>query len=146
MTLQSFLKNEQTLFDNQTLRCLFCIKLTIYKISSRISNAMFDILQEILQSYPFLKSGNFKTQGCQWYGAKRIKSGFADKENSGTRFIGHIYIASSSSHFFSKTDLKHYLLKKAFKSKKFCSVFFQKVLADLKTNFTKFELSTTSVC
>ena len=31
-------------------------------------------------------SQNFDTQGCQWYGVKRIKSIFADKGNCETRF------------------------------------------------------------
>ena len=47
---------------------------------------MFDILQEIVQCYPFLMSRNFKEQGDQWYGVQRIKSIWAEKENSGTRF------------------------------------------------------------
>ena len=42
------------MFDDQTSHCLFC--------------------NEILLSYPFLMSRNFETQGCQWYGVKRIKS------------------------------------------------------------------------
>ena len=48
--------------------------------------AVFDILQKILQSNPFLMLQNFETQGCQWHGIKRIKSILADKENSATKF------------------------------------------------------------
>ena len=73
-------------FNKQTSRFIFCQKLPICKISCRISNTMYDILQEILQSYPLLMSRKFETHGCQWYGVKRIKSSFADKGNSGTRF------------------------------------------------------------
>ena len=39
----------------------------------------------------FLMSGKFKTQGCLWYGVKGIKSIFADKEKSGTRFVAPVY-------------------------------------------------------
>ena len=36
------------------------------------------ILQEILQSHPFLTSQKFKTQVYQWKGVKRIKSYFRE--------------------------------------------------------------------
>ena len=52
------------------------------------SNIALLILQEILQSHCFLMSRNFKTQGCQWYGIKRIKSIFADKSSGRARFLG----------------------------------------------------------
>ena len=71
--------------------------------------AMFDILREILQSYPFLMSQNFKTQGCQWYEVLRLKPIFADKENSELG-LGCLCIISS---IFKKTDLKQHLLIKA---------------------------------
>ena len=45
---------------------------------------MFDILQEILLSHPFLISRYFETQGYQWHGAKQIKSILEDKRISGT--------------------------------------------------------------
>ena len=54
---------------------------------------------------------NFETQGCQWYGVKKIKFIFADKENSGTSFRAHLFITSSSSYFFNKTDFKRYRFK-----------------------------------
>ena len=53
------------MFDNLISIRLFYKKLPVYKISCRISNAMFDILQEILKSHSFLKSRKFKTQVCQ---------------------------------------------------------------------------------
>ena len=60
-----------------------------------VSNAMFDILQENLQSHPFLMSQNFKMQCCQsqWCGAKWIKSIFRDIRGmySGTRFETPLY-------------------------------------------------------
>ena len=57
-----------------------------YQISCELGNAMFDILQEILPSHPFLMSQKLETQGCQLYGVKRIKSIFAVKGNNETRF------------------------------------------------------------
>ena len=73
---------------------------------------MFDILQEILHSHPFLKSQKFKMQGCQWYGVKGIKFICLDKGKSSTR-LGHLFITSStsSSYFFNKTNLEQYLYK-----------------------------------
>ena len=51
-----------------------------------------------------------------WYGVKRIKSIFADKWNSGTRF-GALFITSSyCCHFFNKTDLEQYLFIKYIKN------------------------------
>ena len=35
---------------------------------------MFDILQELLQSHPFLMSPTFETQDCQWCETNMIKS------------------------------------------------------------------------
>ena len=69
--------------DNRRSRCLFCNILPIYKIPCGISNAIINVLEEILQSDPFLMLRNFEEmQGCQWYGVKRIKSIFAHKENN----------------------------------------------------------------
>ena len=67
------------MFNNVTPRYSFDSKLPMYEISCRLRNAMFDILQEILQSRPFLMSQNFEMQGCQLYGVKRIKSVFVDR-------------------------------------------------------------------
>ena len=52
---------------------------------------MFDILQKILRSHPFLILQNFEKQGCQSCGVKRIKSIFTDKGNSETRFGTPLY-------------------------------------------------------
>ena len=52
---------------------------------------MFKNLREILRSYPFLMSQKFETQYCQWCGVKGIKSIFADKANSETRFGALFY-------------------------------------------------------
>ena len=38
------------MFNNQTSGCLFCKKLPIYQISCSLNKAMFDILQQFLQS------------------------------------------------------------------------------------------------
>ena len=63
--------------------------------TSSIGNAMFvyrvAILHEILQSHPFLISQNFETQGCQMCEVERIKSIFAVKWNSGTRYGVPLY-------------------------------------------------------
>ena len=40
---------------------------------------MFDILQEIVQSHPFLMSRDFEEQGYQWYGVQQIKSIWVEK-------------------------------------------------------------------
>ena len=68
------------------------------------------ILREILQKHPFLMARNFETQGCQWYRLTQIRSIFADKGNNGTR-LQHLFITSSSSHFFNKPDVEQYLFK-----------------------------------
>ena len=52
---------------------------------------MIDILQEILQSDPFLMSRKFETQGCQRYEVKQIKTIFANKKNSGIKFGAPVY-------------------------------------------------------
>ena len=68
---------------------------------------LFDILQEILQSHPFSMSRKFKTEGCKWYGVKRIKCIVADKMNE--QDLRDLFITSSSFHFLTKTDLKQSL-------------------------------------
>ena len=75
------------------------------------------------------------------------KKGIMEKD------LGHLFISSSGSHFLNTADLQQFLLNiknillssffRAFRSKIFCLVFSQKFLTNLKTNFTKFELSTT---
>ena len=56
---------------------------------------MLDILQEILQSHPFLMLQSFETQGYQWYGVKRIKfiSWIRGIVEQG---LGHLLITSST--------------------------------------------------
>ena len=66
-------------------------------------------LQVLIYSTPFVMSQNCKKQGCQWYVVKRIKTYFRIVENAG-RGLGHLFIISSSSHFFNKTNFKQYLL------------------------------------
>ena len=39
------------MFDYQTLLCIILQEIPIYKFFCRISNAMFDIVQKILQSH-----------------------------------------------------------------------------------------------
>ena len=51
----------------------------------------FLIVQEILQSRPFLVSQKFKTRGCQWYGIDQTKYVFVYKENNETRFGAPLY-------------------------------------------------------
>ena len=76
------------------------------------------IMQQILQSYPFLMSRNFKTQVCQWYRVKRIKSIFADNGNE-KRFRApwNLFIRSSNYHFFNKTNLEQNLFNPSPKKK-----------------------------
>ena len=52
---------------------------------------MFNSLQVILQRHPFLMPRKFKTQSCQWYAVKRIKSVFADKGIL-EQDLGHLFI------------------------------------------------------
>ena len=56
------------------------------RIFCRISNATFNIQQEIWLSHLFLMLRNFEAQGYLWYGVgKRIKCIFAGKGNYETR-------------------------------------------------------------
>ena len=86
------------------------------KISCRINNSLFDILQEILQSHLFWMLPKSEMQSWQYYRGKRIKSVFVDV-SSRTRF-GHLFYTSSRCHFFDKTDLEQYFFKVSYKSKK----------------------------
>ena len=61
------------------------------------------ILQEILQSHFFLKS---RTQGGQSYEVKWIKSIFTDKGIVLEQSLGHLFITSSSSRIFNKTNFE----------------------------------------
>ena len=54
-----------------------------------------------------MMSWKFETQGCQWPGVKRIKSIFTDKQNV-EQALAHLYITSSSSNVWNKTDLEKY--------------------------------------
>ena len=68
---------------------------------------MFNNLQEILQSHPFLMSQKFETNSYQRHGIKRIKSIFADR---GMRLGASLYcFIASGSHFFNKTNFEQYL-------------------------------------
>ena len=69
----------------------FTQKLPLWKLSRRINNVIFNILQEMFQSYSFLKSQKFQIQSCQWYGVKRIEYIFVDKGICGTRFWAPVY-------------------------------------------------------
>ena len=69
----------------------------IFKITENIfvdvknSQSVWFILQDILQSHPFLMPRNFEMQGCQWYGVKRIQSISEGKGNSWPRFRATVY-------------------------------------------------------
>ena len=68
---------------------------------------MFNNLQEILQSHPFLMSQKFETNSYHCHGIKRIKSIFADR---GIRLGASLYcFIVSVSHFFNKTAFEQYL-------------------------------------
>ena len=80
MTLQNFWQNrERFVRYNQTSRKFFCNKLSIYRIPSKITNAMFNVLQKSFQSHPFLLPRKIETQVCQLHGVKRRKSLTANK-------------------------------------------------------------------
>ena len=68
------------------------------------------ILPVLLYRMSFVKPRNYKMQSCQWYRVKRTKTSFANKGNCGKRF-GHLFIISSSSHFFNKTDFEQLSLE-----------------------------------
>ena len=51
------------MFDNRTSRCLFSEKLSISKVFSRIKDAIFDVLQEILDSHPFSEVTKVRNAG-----------------------------------------------------------------------------------
>ena len=54
---------------------------------------------------------NCKMQVCQWNGVKRIKIVFSQISGIVEKDFGYLFITSSSSHFFNKTDAKQYLFK-----------------------------------
>ena len=99
------------LAEYQTSRCLFCKKVCRLAISCKKSNAMFDyrtlrclFCKKNLPSNPFLNSRKFETRGCQWNGFN-IFSRIRGIVEQG---LGHLFIDSSSSRFFKKTDLEQY--------------------------------------
>ena len=69
---------------------------------------MFDILQEILQSHPFLISQSFKIQGCQWNDVNRLIL-FTLSKGIVEQGLPHVFVISMSSHFFNKTNLEQHL-------------------------------------
>ena len=64
-----------------------------------------------MQSHPFLMSQNFETQVANNTESQGINQFLRIKEIV-EQGLGHLFIASSSSHFFNKTDFERYLLKK----------------------------------
>ena len=64
-----------------------------------------------MQSHPFLMSRNFETQVANNTESQGINQFLRIKEIV-EQGLGHLFIASSSSHFFNKTDFERYLLKK----------------------------------
>ena len=50
-------------------------------------------------------------QGCQEYGVKRIKKFFANK-GTVEKDLGHLFITTSNSHFFNKSDFEQYFFEK----------------------------------
>ena len=66
---------------------------------------MFDMQEEIVQSHPFLMLRKLETQGCQRYVVKRIKSTvFLRIWGIVELGLGHLFVTSSSTHLFNKTD------------------------------------------
>ena len=107
MTWQNFLQNTERNFNNRTLCCLFCKKLRICKSFCRIISAMFDFCKKFCKVILFW---------CHKISKCRIANG--TKSNGLHLFsrirrisLGHLFITSSGSHFFNKTDLERYLFK-----------------------------------
>ena len=78
-----------------------------YCSKSIISNIVFFFL-EILQSHTFLRSRNSKRKvfnGTESNGLNLLSQIRGIVENG----LGHLFITSSSSHFFNKTDLELYI-------------------------------------
>ena len=88
------------LAEYQTSRYLFCEK-----------------WKRNIKSLPFLMPPKFKTQGCQSYGVKRIKSIFADKWNNvgeqglGTSLLPQVVFISSMKPITSSTSLSKLMYK-----------------------------------
>ena len=61
---------------------------------------MFEILQKILRSHPFLMSQNCKLQGCQRYVVKRFKFILADERSNETR-LGTLH-----AKFHKESDIR----------------------------------------
>ena len=93
------------MFDNQTLCGLFCKKLPFNKFFCRISNAMFDIMQKILQDVTKAKCR--VVNGMESNGLNRLSwiKGIVEQG------LGHLFISPSSSYFFNKIDFKQFLFK-----------------------------------
>ena len=72
---------------------------------------MFNILQQIMLSHPFLMSRNFKTQGCQCYTDSNGLNLFSCIRRIVEQGLGYFFISSSRSHFFNKTHFERYLFK-----------------------------------
>ena len=67
------------------------------------------ILQEILHTHPRLMSRKFKKHNYQKYTESNGLNLFSRLREIVEQGLGHLFIASSSSHFFSKKDLGQYL-------------------------------------
>ena len=102
MTLQNIVQNKQRV-DDRTRLCLFFTKFCshpLVKVQTFEITLALLILLEALQSYSFLMSQNFDTQGCQWYqGLTR----FLWIKGTVEQGLGHLLIMSSSPQFFNKT-------------------------------------------
>ena len=85
ITLQNFLQNKQ--------RLNFAFQNFLLNKQHNVQSLL--ILQEILQSRPFLISRNFEVQGCQGYKyeVKRIKSISTDKGNNRTLDYHTLFLA-----------------------------------------------------
>ena len=81
---------------------------TSENIALNKTNIALLILRKIWQSHLFLCYESLKRRV---YGVKWIKSIFADKRNSETRFGAPLYYLKCGSHFFYKIDLQQYLIK-----------------------------------
>ena len=79
-------------------------KLPINKISSRISKAILDLLQEIFQSHSFLMSQNFETLGCQWVSSQNELNLFLRIRVTMKQGLGQLFITSCSFYFFAEID------------------------------------------
>ena len=103
--------------EYRALRCLICMKSSICKISFRICNEMFDYqISRFRYCKKFCKDIIF---WCHKILKRQVAIGaesnklylFFQLKSIVKQGLGHIFVISSSSYFFNKTDPKLHLFK-----------------------------------